>query len=68
MRVRWEDLPRRTLRLTVMNYDRHARHEEIGQTELQLEDIDWQHGPFNTWLNLHDSNEVSWASIYYHYY
>ncbi|XP_063970110.1 synaptotagmin-12-like [Lytechinus pictus] len=57
MRVRWEDLSRRTLRLTVMNYDRHTRHEEIGEAELLLGDIEFQHGPFNTWLNLHDCNE-----------
>ncbi|XP_071498361.1 synaptotagmin-12-like [Diadema antillarum] len=57
MRVRWEDLPRRTLRMTVMNYDRHSRHEEIGEAELHLADIEWLHGPFNTWLNLNDAHE-----------
>ncbi|XP_022079221.1 synaptotagmin-12-like isoform X2 [Acanthaster planci] len=51
------DLADHSLKFTVFAYDRHARHEAVGETVLKLGDVDLLPGPFSTWLNLSDINE-----------
>ncbi|XP_038073222.1 synaptotagmin-12-like isoform X2 [Patiria miniata] len=57
MKVAKEDLAEHSLKFTVFSYDRHARHEAVGETTLKLGDVDLLPGPFSTWLNLSDINE-----------
>ncbi|XP_071791993.1 synaptotagmin-12-like isoform X2 [Asterias amurensis] len=57
LKIAKEDLAEHSLKFTVYSYDRHARHEAIGETVLKLGDVDLLPGPFSTWLNLSDINE-----------
>ena len=53
-----EHIYRKVIQFHVYSCDKYARHKQIGETEIRLEDIDLRY-LIRLWMNLRDIDEVS---------